>query len=315
MKNESANRDLLLRAAILYYEQNMTQEKVAKTIGVSRPAVSKILQQARDSNLVEFFVKDHDKEVVELELKIQEKYHLNSVRVVSTRFNRSTDAIFDQVGLLGAQYLKSILKKKIKIGIGWGNAISHFVDEVDYQKSEQAVIVPLVGGMGLLNLNIHANYLVSELASKLDSQYSTFYAPVIADTAENAKDLRQTSLVSSALKAAKSVDVAFIGIGNDVRESTWCKLGYITKNETDELERVGAIGDVVSDFFNSDGKTVKTDFSKRLIGITINDLKKISDVVVMAVGEQKAAGIQAMLDQGVINTLFIDWDIAENLCL
>lgn len=311
--NEATNRDILLRAAILYYEQNMTQEQVAKSIGVSRPAVSKILQQARDNNLVEFFVKYRDKSLVQLELDIQQKYDLNLVGIVSTKYRKSKEAVSSQVGLIAAHYLKPMLQQDLKIGIGWGNAVSHFISEVDFVESKNEVIVPLVGGLGWINLNIHANSLVSELAGKLGCRYSTFYAPVIADSAKAANEFKKTSLVSSALDAAKSVDVAFIGIGNNVSNSTWRKLDYITESETNELEKCGAIGDVVADFFDADGETVKTDFSKRLIGISIEDLKRISNVVVMAVGSRKAKGIKAMLKNNVINTLFIDQSIAKQL--
>ncbi|MFD1420682.1 sugar-binding transcriptional regulator [Lactiplantibacillus songbeiensis] len=312
-KNELTNHDQLLRAAILYYEQNMTQEQVAKSIGVSRPVVSKLLQRARDNHLVEFFVKDPDKQNCELELEIQKKYNLNSVKVVSTRFNRTSSSVLSQAGFLTAQYLRSIINNVSSIGIGWGNAISYFVAESEYITAGKLTVVPLVGGLGLLNLDIHANHLVAELASKLDARYSTFYAPVIADSEESAGELRKSSLVSSALDAAKNVDVAFIGVGNDVETSTWRKLDYITESETQELTDAGAIGDVVADFFDDKGCTVHTDFSNRLIGITIDDLKDIKNVVVTAVGEKKAKGIKVLLENHVINTLIIDRDIAEKV--
>jgi len=312
-KNDLTNHDQLLRAAILYYEQNMTQEQVAKSIGVSRPVVSKLLQRARDNHLVEFFVKDPDKQICELELKIQQQYNLNNVKVVSTRFNRTSSSVLSQAGFLTAQYLRSIINDVSSIGIGWGNAISYFVAESDYILAKHLTIVPLVGGLGLLNLNIHANHLVAELASKLDARYSTFYAPVIADSEASAEELKKSSLVSSALDAAKNVDVAFIGVGNDVETSTWRKLDYITESETKELTDAGAIGDVVADFFDDKGCTVQTNFSNRLIGITIDDLKNIKNVVVTAVGEKKAEGVKVLLEKHVINTLIIDRDIAERV--
>lgn len=310
-KTELLNHEQVLKASILYYEQNMTQEQVAKIIGISRPKVSILLQEARKKHLVEFFVKDINKNIVEMELAIKQRYHLNDVKVVSTRYQRSLEAIANQVGLLAAQYLKSILDNIQSIGIGWGQAVSCFVAETNYLRAEKLTIVPLVGGLGLLNLDVHANHLVSELAVKLQAQYSTFYAPVIAESAEVAQELKRSKLVTSALDAAKNVDVAFIGVGNDVRTSTWRKLDYISESETQELENAGALGDVVSDFFDKDCRTVKTNFSNRLIGITIDDLKEIPNVVVMATGIKKAENIKILLEHNVINTLFIDQTIAE----
>lgn len=111
------------------------------------------------------------------------------------------------------------------------------------------------------------NHLAAELAVKLQAQYSIFYAPVIAENAEVASDLKKSYLVDSALKAAKNVDAAFIGAGNDVQESTWHKMNYITSKETQELKSAGAVGDIVSDFFDENCQTVKMDFSSHLIAV------------------------------------------------
>lgn len=313
MSKEIIDHELLLKAAILYYEQNMNQEQIANAIGISRPKVSKVLQVAKQEHLVEFFIKDVNKDVVELELTLQQRYKLNDVKVVSTRYNRSEEAVINQVGLLAARYMQQILDQIKTIGIGWGNAVSHFVAETNYLIASNVTIVPLVGGLGLVNLDVHASRLVSELAIKLRSQYSTFYAPVIAESAQVAQELKSSALVSSSLKAARDVDVAFIGVGNEVRSSTWHKLNYITETETEELEAAGAVGDVVANFFDVNGHTIKNDFADRLIGITIEELKEIPDVVLMAVGEQKAKNVQIMLDNNIVSTLFIDQSIAEKL--
>lgn len=313
MSNEVVDHELLLKAAILYYEQNMNQEQVAKAIGISRPKVSKILQIAKQEHLVEFFIKDINKDIVELELALKKRYSLNDIKIVSTRYDRSEEAVSNQVGLLSAQYMSKILNQVKTIGIGWGNAVSHFVAETNYLIANNVTIVPLVGGLGLVSLDVHANHLASELAVKLRSQYCTFYAPVIAESAQVAQELKKSTLVASALEAAKNVDVAFIGVGNEVRKSTWHKLNYITDSETKELEKAGAVGDVVANFFDINGNTVKNDFADRLIGITIEELKRIPNVVVMAVGKQKANNVKIMLDNDIVNTLFIDQSIAEKL--
>ncbi|MCI1632290.1 MAG: helix-turn-helix domain-containing protein, partial [Lacticaseibacillus paracasei] len=72
MAQEPTDRSLILKVAILYYERNYTQEEVATKIGVSRPAISKLLHEARELGLVKFFIQDINKHVVELEVELQE---------------------------------------------------------------------------------------------------------------------------------------------------------------------------------------------------------------------------------------------------
>lgn len=313
-KKSAWSKDSLLRAVVLYYEKNMTQEEISSELGVSRPQVSVMLRQAREDGLVHFSVKDINKYIVEYEIALKEKYGLNKVRVVSTRFNRSREAIKIQIGELAARYLKEQLSKVESIGIGWGLSASYFVNEVDYIRVDRPKkIVPLVGGLSLINGKIHSNYLASSLATKLDSEYSIFYAPVIAESKEEAMSLCESKMVRLALKEAQNVDMAFMGVGSAVSKSTWKKLDYIKDSEIKELEDAGAVGDVVSDFFNKDGETISTEFSKRLIGINIEDLRNIKDVVLMADGIEKAQNIRIMLDRNVGNTLFVDDVIAEEL--
>ena len=60
-KKESPPRDqstLAVQAARLYYYQDLTSEAVAKELGLSRPAVSRLLTFARQSGLVEIRVHD-----------------------------------------------------------------------------------------------------------------------------------------------------------------------------------------------------------------------------------------------------------------
>ena len=70
---------------------------------------------------------------------------------------------------------------------------------------------------------------------------------------------------------------------------------------------------MVSDFFDKNGNTVTTSFSKRLIGISIEDLQNIKNVVLMADGIEKANNTKLMLEKKVVNTLIVDDVIARNI--
>ena len=42
----------LITAAQMYYEENMTQAEIAKSMGISRPSVSNLLNKARREGIV-----------------------------------------------------------------------------------------------------------------------------------------------------------------------------------------------------------------------------------------------------------------------
>ena len=52
----STKESLLIRAAELYYQQGLSQQRIAELFGVSRPTVSRLLDEARACGIVEIRV-------------------------------------------------------------------------------------------------------------------------------------------------------------------------------------------------------------------------------------------------------------------
>ncbi|WP_253295981.1 sugar-binding domain-containing protein [Enterococcus raffinosus] len=58
---------------------------------------------------------------------------------------------------------------------------------------------------------------------------------------------------------------------------------------------------------------LKKGFSQRLLGIELQDIKKIPRVVIAATGKEKAESVQTLLKMDFITDLVIDEEIAELL--
>ena len=50
---DARRRDYLIRVAQLYYQDGLSQAAVARTLGISRPTVSNLLKECRESGIVE----------------------------------------------------------------------------------------------------------------------------------------------------------------------------------------------------------------------------------------------------------------------
>ena len=72
---------LLVKAAQLYYEEDMSQEAIAKSIGLSRPYVSRLLTEAKELGIVQFRIIDPLKGESDLERKLRSKTKLERVIV------------------------------------------------------------------------------------------------------------------------------------------------------------------------------------------------------------------------------------------
>ncbi|OXS76751.1 sugar-binding transcriptional regulator [Domibacillus enclensis] len=299
-------RRQLVKIANLYYTEGWTQQQIAKKVGVSRPVISKMLQKAKDAGIVEVYIKDESVHTVELEKRLEEKFHLHDTVVVpSTGF--TPDMVRRAVGQAAAHYLSRHLKPDVeRLGISWGTTLSEVVKEYPFERREKVNIVPLVGGMGTKSVEIHANQLAYELAKKMNGTCSYLYAPAIVETEELTERLVQMQDIAQVLEEGKNVEVALIGIGNPHKGSTMKDIGYLHESDIQSLKKAGAIGDIGSRFYDQEGTPIEHELNKRIIGLRLRDLKKVPYVIGIAEGTYKAESIEAALKGGYIHTLVID---------
>ncbi|MFZ9751443.1 MAG: sugar-binding transcriptional regulator, partial [Candidatus Nanopelagicales bacterium] len=102
------DKALLVRAARLYYEQNKSQEQIAKELLTSRSNVSRMLSDARAQGIVEIRIIENALRDAKLEQRVLEMLPLRSVRI--TRVPQGSDETM-AIGTLAAQALTENLKK------------------------------------------------------------------------------------------------------------------------------------------------------------------------------------------------------------
>lgn len=299
------SRRMMTKVATLYYFDGWTQAKIAKKYGVSRPVISKVLQRSRDEGIVEIYIKDENIHTIEFEQLLEQKYNLQEAIVVSTA-NLSKEMILKSLGKAAASYISNNIKDHMKLGISWGRTLASVVEEFPFQKRKSMLIVPLVGGMGRNNVQIHANQLAYRLANKVNGDCTYLYAPAIVETSELKERLIESEDISSVLQEGKNVDMAVIGIGNPYKESTMKEIGYVKKDDIEELKSSGVIGDINSKFFDSSGKQTKISLNERVIGIDLEELKEINKVIGVVNGEHKVECTKTALAKDYIDVLITD---------
>ena len=299
----------LVKVSTMYYKDGWTQAEIANKLGVSRPVISKLLQKAKDEGIVNIYIKDESVRTVELEQQLEKIFGLKDAIVVPDN-GKSSELSKRAVGLAGANYLSQNMKGVKSIGISWGTTLAYFVQEYPYERREDIKIVPLEGGMGVKEVEIHANQLANELAKKINGTCTYLYAPAIVETEELKERLMALQDIETVLESGRHVDMALIGIGNPFNDSTLMKIGYLTENDVGHLREMGAEGDIGFRFFDGQGKQINDSLSSKIIGITLEELKNINKVIAVVEGEQKAESVLAALRGKIIDVLIIDEQMA-----
>jgi DNA-binding transcriptional regulator LsrR (DeoR family) len=299
----------LVKVSIMYYKEGLTQAEIAKKLGVSRPIISKLLQKAKDEGIVNIYIRDESVHTVELEQQLEECFSLKDAVVVPNN-GQSSEQRKRAVGLAGANYISQNMKGVKSIGISWGTTLACLVQEYPYERREDIQIVPLEGGMGVKQVEIHANHLANEFAKKINGTCTYLYAPAIVETEELKDRLMAMQDIETVLERGRNVDMALIGIGNPYKDSTLMKIGYLTKTDLSHLREMGAVGDIGFRFFDGQGKRINDSSSSKIIGITLEELKEINKVIAVVEGEQKADSVLGALRGQFIDVLIIDEQMA-----
>lgn len=302
----------LVQIALLYYEEGYTQTEIAKKYNISRPTVAARLQEAKDKGIVKISIQHGKTNLVKLENSISQKYNLKTVLIAPTS-PQSKENTKSHVGRLCASFVSKRLNEINSIGIGWGTTIHEFVKAVEYQQSKNLSIVSLIGGIGNSDIEYHSNHLAFSLAEKLGCSINYFYAPAIAETIEMKNSFLESKIVRDTLDLGKNVDLAILGVGNPIESSTYSQLGYINANESEEIINKGAVGDISANFYNIYGDNVETSFSSRMIGLSMDDIANLKELLIIASGIEKAVSIKALLEKGYVDHLIIDDQIASLL--
>ena len=76
---------------------------------------------------------------------------------------------------------------------------------------------------------------------------------------------------------------------------------------------MGGVGDIMGQVLDADGELIDHPINDRVIGLSLDDLNKIENVILAAGGLQKVPVIAAALKRGFVDTLVTDENTAMAL--
>lgn len=302
----------IIKIACLYYEDGLTQAQIAKIIGVSRSLVSKLLLDAREQGIVEITINSKNEYTSKLERSLEAAYGLDTAMVIDSK-DLTNEEIEKVTANYGAHYLNSRLNSIRSIGISWGKGIRRVVDSVIYSSNTEISVVPLIGGMGDSHVNIHSNQLCYDLARKIRGQSKYLYAPAMLSDEQLAIALRNNQTIKSVLDDGANVDFAIVGLGNPYAGSTMEEIGYLTEADIQQLKTDEVLGDINSNFFDAKGEKVDNEINKSIVGITLEDIRKIPQVMTIVDDLRRMPIAKIAIETNLINIFVTTDKVAQAL--
>ena len=78
-----------------------------------------------------------------------------------------------------------------------------------------------------------------------------------------------------------------------------------------EVRAAGIAGDVCGRTLNDDGEAVRTSVDDHLIGLTLDELRDIPEVIGIAAGAEKSRGVAGVLRSGIVQSVVVDEQLAD----
>jgi lsr operon transcriptional repressor len=312
---KDTEEDLITRIAWLYYKEKLTQQQIAERISLSRQKVQRLLEKARDLEIIQFTLKHPFVNLMSVETEIRKRFGLKDAVVAPTA--TSGPALQSRAySIAGAAYLERKLGTldKCTLGIGWGNTTAFLADYFEPQiVSGHFEVVSLIGNL-MMNVSMNPYIMAEKMARKLNASFYNIWAPAIAQTKERAEIFKSEPWIKAVLDIGCRADVVLISIGEAAESASLFKMGYLSPVDLQRLIGKGAVGDILCRYFNGNGEIIADEVHDRVIGIPMEifgDDKKL--IIGVAGGPAKVAAIRAALLKKYINVLITDEDTANEL--
>lgn len=299
------------RAGWMYYVARKSQEEIAKKLNVSRQSAQRMVALSVSEGLIKVRLEHPIAKCMDLKVKLKKRFGLQFCRVVP-----SDDA--DPLSTLGlAQAGASVIELHLRstepkvVAMGTGRVLRACVDELALLSCEQHQVVALLGNMAS-DGSASSYDVVMRMAEHINAKHYPMPLPVLPRSKEEKDQLHAQHYIANNLKLAAQADVTFIGVGNLGLNSPLHLDGFITKQELDELQNQGAVGELIGWVFDKSGNLLDCAVNQRVASAPLK-VNSENSVYAIAAGEDKAYAILGALRSKLINGLITNEYTAERL--
>ncbi|MDH6235887.1 DNA-binding transcriptional regulator LsrR (DeoR family) [Cryobacterium sp. CG_9.6] len=313
--NQSDRTRDALRAAHLYYMQDLTMDAIARELHTSRSSVSRLLSHARASGLVDIQIHSPMDAPSRIEKEILDRFHV-AAHVVPVPDSASDVDRLERVALSVARMLGQYFDSNMTMGIAWGSTMNAVSRHVNLKATHNSQIVQLNGAGNMSTTGLgYASEILGRFGAAFGAHVQQFPVPAFFDDPATKDAFWRERSVSRLLEMQRHMDVALFGLGSPFSEvpSRVYAGGYLEKADYASLSASGAVGDVATVFFRADGSTDGIPLNLRGTGPDFAVLRRTPRRICVVAGSSKLASLHGALRAELITDLFVDEGTARAL--
>lgn len=308
--SKDERRDILAKMADLYYNQQLTQIEIARQFDTTRFKVAKMLQEARDEEIVEIRINYNNERSIAMEHKLMDALPLQSAIVVDTKYSAFLDGL-KRIGEAGALHLAGLLADSSVFGIAWGKSIQPVVEQLSPVMRLRVDTVQLVGNFDSSRPTSESRELMKLAGACCLGESLYLDAPIYFKDTALRDALKEEPIIKRTFDRAKNLDVVLTGMGGSaslpMNNPTFAS--YVTDADREAAD--SCPGCLFGYVLDRDGEVADIDLNKRLMAVPFEDVTRAKHRVAVVSGRNKVQIAELVARKGYINEIVTDVETAS----
>ena len=240
-------QELAARAAWMYYVAGVTQQEIARALGLSRQVAQRLVSSAREMGMVSVKIDHPVTHCLHLAREIEQKFGLTLCRVVPSA-GLDDEAIQQMLAVEGAAVMAQFINEDPQVfGIGSGKTLRSMIDALPWVERPQHQCVSMIGAIARDDSGTRYDVPL-KMAEKMQGKYFFIPAPLYADTPQDKTMWVQHQVYQRVTQRALQANVAFVGIGEVMPGCPLNAEGFITDAQVEALNARGVVGEMLGHF-------------------------------------------------------------------
>ena len=293
--SESRTDRLRIRAAWMYFIEQMTQNEIAEVLGVGRVTIVRMLAEARARNEVKIAIESELSELIKLERALERTFGIQQAFVapLSTSEADPIPAIAAKTGA----YLSEAMKSGMRVGVGWGRTLFSSLSFITPKSLSDFKVISLLGGVGVAR-QINPAEFAWRFAQTFQGEGYLIPAPAVVDSVETKVALIERCGLQDIFRMTDDLDAVLLSIGGIRSATTFYRGGYLKEAQREELIARGSVGDLLFHPFDINGQIVDHPINGVVMSVDVERLRRAPLRILTSGGSEK---IEALL--GAMNLI------------
>lgn len=301
----------------IYHRDRLRQEEIAKKVGISRPLVSRLVNEAMDDGIIKIQL-NLPREKRLRDRLIKQYDCLDEAIVVRVPEMATENLIRSMLGEAGGEYLNELFCPNITVAIGYGLTIRECIKahEPSHNKIKFNLYAATVAPT-FEHVDLSPNTLIGMLTAKYpNAKAHGLFTPFFCQGKQQKKGFSRIPMVAEVFRRVRNADLLMTGIGEfgHLQKKIIRKIGLF---ERLKKERIISAGDIMFRLFGHDGEPIPSFLDEVTMTLDLTDLRRMlkekKQVLAVAGGRRKLEAIRAALVGGYFNILITDELTAKKL--